>query len=233
MKILHTSPKGLPDWRIERQTYLSKNKGHQVEFLGLGNKSTPFLDVFNNVTMLRSINNRQAVLDKKIRRDWAQAINDISPDLIHANDIIAAEFSKDLGIPMVYDDHEYWSEQLVVFKNWPRWKQLAIRPFLKVVPDWERDILSRHVTITVSEGIEEENRKNCDNVFVLHNYNLRAEVDELPVNPKRNGVVYAGHDPNLKKFGPHRNMTGLKEVLNFDVLSGLPRDVLFNKLFNE
>ena len=92
MNILHTSPKGLPDWRIERQSYLSKKKGHHVEFLGLGKRNVPFLDVFDNATMLRSINNRQAALDKKIREEWAQAVTDISPDLIDANDIIAAEF---------------------------------------------------------------------------------------------------------------------------------------------
>lgn len=230
MKILHTSHKGLPDWRVEREALLAKKRGHQVEFLGLGEKKMPFLDAFNKVTMLREINTRAAALDKAIRGEWARAVKEISPDLIHANDIIAAEFSKDLNVPMVYDDHEYWNAQLVVYESWPFWKRLAVRPFVKAVPIWEKDILSNHVTLTVSEGIAEEHRKTCRHVFVLHNYNIHDEVDGLSVNPKRSGVVYAGADLNLKKYGPHRDMTGISDFLEFDVLSGLPRDVLFRKL---
>ncbi|MFX1483534.1 MAG: hypothetical protein ACFFCP_10120 [Promethearchaeota archaeon] len=230
MKILHTTPKGLPDWRIEREAYLAREAGHSVELLGMGSKNIPFLDVFDKITMVREINTRQAALDKSIRKEWADVINSISPDLIHANDIIAAKYSSGLGIPMIYDDHEYWSAQLINYKNWPFWKRIAIRPFLKVVPIWEKEILSNHVTITVSEAIAEEHRKVCKHVFLLRNLNLSKEVQDLPINPNRTGIVYVGADYKLKKFAPHRDMTGLKDVIEFEVLSGLPRDVLFEKL---
>ncbi|MFW9831295.1 MAG: hypothetical protein ACFFD8_05930 [Candidatus Thorarchaeota archaeon] len=230
MKILHTTPKGLPDWRIEREAYLARKAGHRVELLGMGPKKTPFLDVFDNVTMVREINTRQAALDKSIRKEWAEVVESISPDLIHANDIIAAKFSTGLGFPMVYDDHEYWSAQLINYQSWPLWKRIAIRPFLKVVPEWEHEILSHHVTITVSEAIAEEHRRICDHVFLLRNLNLSEEVNGLSINPKREGIAYVGADYKLKKFAPHRDMTGLTDVISFDALSGLPRDVLFKNL---
>jgi len=144
MKILHTTPKGLPDWRIEREAFLASQAGHLVELLGMGNKNVPFLDVFEKITMVRGINTRQAALDKSIRKEWSQAVEEISPDLIHANDIIAAVYSSDLGIPMVYDDHEYWSAQMINYRAWPFWKRIAIRPFINIVPEWEADILSKH-----------------------------------------------------------------------------------------
>ncbi|MGY5871411.1 MAG: hypothetical protein RTV72_04120 [Candidatus Thorarchaeota archaeon] len=230
MKILHTTPKGLPDWRIEREAFLARKAGHSVQLLGMGKNNVPFLDVFDKITMVRSINNRQAALDKSIRREWAEAVEAISPDLIHANDIIAAKYSSGLGIPMVYDDHEYWSAQLINFESWPLWKRIAIRPFTKVVPKWEKEILSNHVTLTVSNGIVEEHRKICKHVFLLRNLSLSQEVQGLPLNPNRLGVAYVGGDFKLKRFAPHRDMTGLQGVIEFDSFSGLPRDILYQNL---
>lgn len=230
MKILHTTPKGLPDWRIEREAYLARKAGHSVELLGMGDRKTPFLDVFEKITMVRSINTRQAAVDKSIRKEWADAVESISPDLIHANDIIAAAYSSNLGIPMVYDDHEYWSQQLINYRSWPLWKRIAIRPFFKIVPKWEKEILERHVTLTVSEGIAKEHRQICKHVFVLRNLSLSEEVKGLPVNPDRVGVAFVGADFGLRRFGAHRDMTGLTDVVDFEILSGLPRDELYRRL---
>jgi hypothetical protein len=196
----------------------------------MGSNRVPFLDVFESITMVRGINNRQAALDKSIRREWAEAVREVDPDLIHANDIIAAKFSSDLGVPMVYDDHEYWSAQRIIYNNWPLWKRIAIRPFLKAIPQWEQEILSKHVTLTVSDGIAEEHRRYCGHVFVLRNFSLKAEVKNLQVNPGRSGIVYVGNDFMRPRFAPHRNMEGLQEFVKFDTLFGLPRNELYQKL---
>jgi hypothetical protein len=196
----------------------------------MGSDRVPFLDVFESVTMVRSINNRQAALDKSIRREWAEAIREVDPDLIHANDIIAAKFSSDLGVPMVYDDHEYWSAQRIIYTNWPLWKRIAIRPFLNAIPQWEQEILSKHVTLTVSDGIAKEHRRYCAHVFVLRNFSLKAEVENLQTNPRRSGIVYVGNDFTRPRFASHRNMEGLQESVKFDELYGLPRDELYERL---
>lgn len=230
MRILYASHKGLPDQRIEREAYLAKAAGHKVMFLGMGGAITPQLDVFEDIIMLRSINNRQAVLDKSIRNEWAKAVEHINPDIVHAGDIIAAKYTSQTGRRMVYDDHEYWSAQRIIYGNWPLWKRIAIRPFLKVIPKWEQALLEKYVTITVSEGIAKQHRKYCKNVIVLRNYSLMAEVKGLPINPKRDGVAYVGNDLRRPKFAPHRNMAGLKGHLEFDELFDLPRDELYRRL---
>ncbi|MHA2022371.1 MAG: hypothetical protein ACTSWQ_01790, partial [Candidatus Thorarchaeota archaeon] len=229
-KILHTSHGGLPDHRIERAAFIAKKRNHDIQFLGLSNQLNPHLDVFSRIKGLRSINNRQAALDKSIRSEWASTIKQLDPDLIHANDIIAAKYSSDLGIPMVYDDHEYWSLQLIIFKSWPLWKRIAIRPLIKAIPIWEEDLLSKHVTITVSKNIAEEHRKRCENVFLLRNLNLKEEVQNIRNKPDRKGIVFVGSDFTRSKFAPHRNMTGLRDYLEFDTLSGLSRNDLYNRL---
>jgi len=230
MRILHCSHKGLPDHRVEREAFVAKKKGHEIHYLGLGSTKQPSLDVFDTVTMLRKINNRQVALDQSIRDDWAAEIRRIDPDLIHANDIIAATFTTDLGIPMVYDDHEYWSVQRVAYGALPLIQRIRSRPFMNAIPTWERSILSKHVTITVSEGIAEEHRLHCSNVFVLQNFNLKTEVKGLPTDTEREGVVFVGNDYRRKKFLPHRNLTGLKNHLSFDDITGLSREELYQKL---
>ncbi len=230
MKILHAAPKGLPDWRIEREAYIAKRFGHKVEFLGLGKQHEPFLDVFQSITMLRSINNRQAALDKSIRKEWADKVREIDPDIIHASDLIAAKYSSGLGIPMIYDDREYWSKQRIMYKNWPLWKRIAIRPFVNAIPKWEEDILSKHVVITVSEAIAEEHRQRCKHVFVLKNYCLKEQISNLEVNPNRTGIVYLGSDFERKRFAPHRNMEGLRDHVSFSTISGLPTELMYKEL---
>ncbi len=230
MRILHCSHKGLPDHRVEREAYVAKQNHHEIHYLGLGITGQPTLDVFDSVTMLRKINNRQVALNQSIRDDWARVVKGIDPDLIHANDIVAAIFSTNLGIPMVYDDHEYWSAQRVAYDAWSLIRRIHSRPFMNAIPEWERYVLSKHVTITVSEGIAEEHRLHCSNVFVLQNFNLKIEVDGLPTDTEREGLVYVGNDFRRKKFLPHRNLKGLKDYLSFDDITGLSREELYQEL---
>ncbi|MHA1942950.1 MAG: hypothetical protein ACW96M_01005 [Candidatus Thorarchaeota archaeon] len=209
---------------------MAKQRGHKMFFLGMGTETEPNLDVFEKIRMVRSINNRQAALDKSIRSEWADVVREIDPDVIHASDIIAAKFSSETGFPMVYDDREYWSMQRIQYETWPFWKRIAIRPFTEAIPIWEREIISRYVTITVSEGIASEHRRISSNVFVLGNYGLLIEFEGLPVNPKREGVVFVGGDMSRKTFAKHRDLTGITEHLTFDALSGFPRNELYRRL---
>lgn len=232
MKILHTSHNGLPDHRIERAAYIAKSKGHRIEFVGLGDTKKPSLDVFDGTTMFRRLNNLEVVISKSIRKEWIRKIKEIDPDLIHANDIIAAQFSSMSGYPMVYDDHEYWSAKLSVFKDTPILRRITNSPLIKAIAIWEKDLLSKYVTITVNKNIAKAHRRYCDNVFVLQNFNLKIEVDGLPTDTVRDGLVYVGSDFSQNKFLFYRDLTGLRDSISFDDISGLPREQLYIKLLN-
>jgi hypothetical protein len=245
LKILHTSHHGLPDHRVERAAYIAKKHGHQIEYLGLGETKAPTLEVFADITMLRRLNNLEVALSRSIRKEWVEQIERIDPDIIHANDLVAARFSSMSGYPMVYDDHEYWSKQRVSYKTWPLWRRIVIFPFTSGIPRWEREILSKHVTITVSEGIAQEHREISSHVFVLQNYGLKEEVKDIPRSEDREGLVYVGSDlttagvvsvgPNqpltkIHKPVPHRDMTGITDFVEFDAIHGLPRKELYEHL---
>lgn len=245
LKILHTSHHGLPDHRVERAAYIARTRGYKIEYMGLGETQEPVLDVFDSITMLRRLNNLQVVFNRSIRKEWIEKIKEIDPDIIHANDIVAARFSSMSGYPMVYDDHEYWSKQRTSYSSWPMWRRLVTLPFTSSIPRWERNLISKHVTITVSEGIAKEHREICSNVFVLQNYCLLEEVKDLPVNPTRVGLVYIGSDLTSKGIVtigpdhpltkihrpvPHRDMTGITDHIEFDAIHGLPRNELYQQL---
>jgi len=230
MKILYTSHRGLPDQRIEKTAYIAKKHGHRPFFLGIGRTGNPDLPVFEDIIMLPRVNYPQVVFSRSLRKAWGEAVSNISPDLIHANDIIAGHLSSALGYPMVYDDHEYWSAQRITFRSWPLRQRITSMPFYLLIPSWERRLLENHVTITVSERIAIEHRRHCEHVFVLQNFSLLDEVRDLPVNPERSGVAYVGGDFSRGRFSSHRNMEGLTEHVTFDAFSGLPRTELYSRL---
>ncbi|MHA1422389.1 MAG: hypothetical protein ACTSWA_10855 [Candidatus Thorarchaeota archaeon] len=245
MKILHTSHHGLPDHRVERAAYIAKKSGHQIHYLGLGETNAPSLDVFDSITMLRRLNNLEVALSRSIRKEWISEIERIDPDVIHANDIVAARFSSMSSYPMVYDDHEYWSKQRTSYSTWPLWRRIVILPFTSGIPKWEKDLLSKHVIITVSEGIAKEHREKASHVYVLQNYCLEEEVREIPRNPTRSGIAYVGSDlttkgvvtvgPNhpvtkIHRPVPHRDMSGITDYIEFDAIHGLPRSELYQQL---
>ncbi len=230
MRVLYASHSGLPDQRIERAAFVARQNGHDVYFLGIGRTGRPSLDVFRGVIMLPRINYLQVVFDWPFRRAWRKAISRIDPDLVHANDIIAGHFTSGLSVPMVYDDHEYWSKQRYSLLALAGRQSITVRPFVHLIPFWERDILSKHVTVTVSERIAQEHRRYCRHVYVLHNYPLLREVRELPVNRNRHGIAYIGSDFIRRRFAAHRDMTGLTDFVKFHVLHGLDRRELYLRL---
>ncbi|MFW9795172.1 MAG: hypothetical protein ACFFEE_12760, partial [Candidatus Thorarchaeota archaeon] len=84
--------------------------------------------------------------------------------------------------------------------------------------------------LTVSENIAKEHRRIASHVGVTKNYPTLFEAEQLQNPDDRIGNVYVGGDFNLPKFQPHRNMTGLKDVLDFDILSGMDHETLMEKL---
>jgi glycosyltransferase involved in cell wall biosynthesis len=84
---------------------------------------------------------------------------------------------------------------------------------IKLWTNWEREIVSAHPTITVSDQIAEQLRTNyrAKNVFVVPNFPMYSEVKdfEKPHFIDRLSSVYAGGDGhNIDKY-PNRNIDDL------------------------
>ena len=234
MKVLHLSDMHLPDWRIEKSAFTDLNRGHEVVFAGM--KSNYTGNVFSKVFQIHwTPRARRAVpfYWHSVKKQLEGVIKETRPDVIHAHNIFSAKMVSEFGIPFVYDDHEFWpiyvKRQSEVSKQsqhrvqrsssaWPRaMVRKILREFLasraiKLWTRWEREIVSSHPTITVSEQIAAELRTNyhAKNVFVVPNFPMYSEVKdfEKPRFLDSLSSVYAGVEAKGEITPAHRKIDG-------------------------
>ena len=235
MRILHVSHESLPDWRIEKSALTASNLYHEVIFAGKVSNSytrNTFSKIYN---IGWSVKARLGLpfYWHSVKKQLEGVIKETRPDVIHAHNIFSAKMVSEFGIPFVYDDHEFWpiyvKRQSEVSKQsqhrvqrsssaWPRaMVRKILREFLasraiKLWTRWEREIVSSHPTITVSEQIAAELRTNyhAKNVFVVPNFPMYSEVKdfEKPRFLDSLSSVYAGADGhNIDKY-PSKNIDG-------------------------
>jgi hypothetical protein len=97
-------------------------------------------------------------------------------------------------------------------------------------PKWEKRMAERYPVITVSEGLADYYKQYTSRVSVVINTPTLNQVERLE-NPKdRKGLVYIGRDFSWPKFIPFRDMTGLRDILDFDIIAGLPHYEMMDRL---
>ena len=231
MRILHISHTGLPDIRIERSALTIREDAHELLFLGGVRSRGQYFNVFDKSDHIPIVNDLNDAFNPLLKRKWVKKIEEISPDIIHANDIIAARFALSTDFPTVFDDHEYMSKLVAYLpkRKFPR--NIVSLPRKLMFPKWEEKLLARYPTITVSEMVAKEHRKRCSWVGVTPNVPTLREVESVPKDGQsRSGLVYVGNDFLKKSFHPLRDMNGLKEILDFDIITGLSHDEMMRKL---
>ncbi len=230
MRILHISHGGLPDPRIEKSALTMKKNGHETIFLGGRPIRWQSEGGFDDVHYLRMASSFRYALDPLVKRKWQKTIRDLKPDVVHAHNFTCARFLLGMDIPTVHDDHEYWSKRLFKYDTWGRLRRLQATPMIRNIEKWEHQLLESFPCITTNDNIAEEHRRFCKKVFIVRNFPSRRQVDFLK-NPKdREGIVYVGNDYELAKFQHHRNLQGLKDIFDFDVIWGLPHNEMMERL---
>ena len=224
----------LPDWRIEKSAFTDLNRGHEVVFAGM--KSNYTGNVFSKVFQIHwTPRARRAVpfYWHSVKKQLEGVIKETRPDVIHAHNIFSAKMVSEFGIPFVYDDHEFWpiyvkrqseaskQSQHRVQRSSSAWPRAMVRKILreflasraiKLWTRWEREIVSSHPTITVSEQIAAELRTNyhAKNVFVVPNFPMYSEVKdfEKPRFLDSLSSVYAGVEAKGEITPAHRKIDG-------------------------
>lgn len=228
MKILYLTSFGLPNGRIEKSVFTAINNGYEVIFAG---RESP--QYKNNIfSRMYSITwNAKARFGipyywHMVRKQIIKIIEEVRPDIIHAHTIFPAKMINDLGIPFIYDDNEHWAQyakliyEITNSKNSSRlgkWltKEMKKRA-ISLWPTWEKEIVSNHPTITVSERIVTDLKKmgNTKDVFLVPNFPLEAEIKYIAI-PKYNkdiNSVYQGRDGISVDIYPHKNLEGLESI---------------------
>lgn len=215
LRILHLAHAGLPDERIERSAWSSWCAGQEAHFagpkwLGLSLPSDPFATKSELPFDLRS-NLGEPISTNRLTRRFQQVVSRVRPDMIHAHDLFAGRLAARLDVPFVYDDHEYWSKEVVADSG----PVDLVSTYKRILwSSWEDVILERaNAVITVSEAIAQEHRRKNRRVLVVPNFPRSVEVSDLamPTPPDHELVsVYVGNcTPPFVRF---RDTVGLTSV---------------------
>ena len=230
MRVLHISHNGLPDPRVEKAALTLKRQGHTLLFLGGQPIRYQNLGAFDETGFLSAGNAAKVVFSRKLARAWRAAIRELRPDVIHAHNVIVARFGMHLGLPMIYDDHELWSKTSRLYRPEHMWQRWMREPFNQLVPRWEAHLARSCPCLATNDQAAEMLRRHGGWVGVVRNAPLRSMVAGLELDRTRRGTVYIGHDFDRESFAPHRDMTGLRDVLDFDVVCDLPHRNMLERL---
>ncbi|MGY5871410.1 MAG: hypothetical protein RTV72_04115 [Candidatus Thorarchaeota archaeon] len=230
MRVLHVSHVPLPDMRVEKTATTLKKNGHTNLFLGP--KSNQYLGAFDEIRIAKHGRYLNLMFDPFLQKHWSKQIAKLKPDVVMAHDIIAAKFLLGSEYAVVYNDHEYWSKSIATRtgKKFTPYYRLQSAPFRSMAPILERKLLSRYPTIVTHQKVAEEHKRHGNWVGVAWNFPLLEMVNDLNLDNEREGSVYSGCDFRGKEFKTHRDMTGLKKFIEFDVICGVTHKEMMERL---
>lgn len=232
------SDDGLPDWRVEKSAITSSKLGHEVIF---GGKSSPAYkgNTFSKIYEINWTAKARMGLPfhwRPVKKKIDQLIREVKPDMVHAHNIFSAKMALELNVPFVYDDHEFWSKQSVMLNEIAgklsigraslksgvfKVSELVARKIInknieRLWTKWEKEIVSSHPTIAVSDQIANELKLigGSTKVFVVENFPMSTEVKgfENPVYQNELSSVYAGVDGNYKGKQANRDIDGFTDL---------------------
>ena len=236
MRILHLSDDGLPDWRVEKSALTAKKAGHEVFFGGRLNndaKSTIFSEI-HRINWTAGAMVGIPYYYHRVKKQIEKLVKQLGPDIIHSHNIGSAKISHDLGLPAVFDDHEYFrmlsrvNAENIHLQNttnlksgFDRVKQnmklsFISRQSISNWTNWEKELVLSVPTITVSEQIANELREAGDGktkeIIVVHNFPLETEISfKEPQSNRQLSSVYAGGDSKHKQV-TNRDISGLTNL---------------------
>ena len=227
-----------------------RKAGYELYFIGAYVKSFYLTNPFIESIPVKFSMQARAGLPfwwRNLVRKILRLVQRIKPDLIHAHNVIAGrlavEIHQRMGIPFVYDDHEYWSRRTVsrnppvlirsvrvndeviecenlstlyvAYNNLRHLIGKLIRG--STYEKWEREVLSLASTVlTVSEEIAGEHRLVNPNVKVLPNYPFKDEIVDVELKERLvERRLEVVYVGRILGFHPsYRDMRGMIETLS-------------------
>lgn len=125
-----------------------------------------------------------------MRNQFDLVLKEVKPDIVHAHNIFAAKLAIEAGLPMIYDDHEYWSMWMKAeLEGWIKdlivnvGKSKAIltqRYGAYLWSRWEERILSDVPSIAVCEATAREHEQRGSAAYVIPNMLNDFEARSMP-----------------------------------------------------
>jgi len=221
MRILHLSGEPLPDIRVEKMAYLSKENGFEVFFAGRGFSSFALGEnTFDGLFLVPWF--PRAILGippyyRWIKRRIKKIVMKVKPDIIHAHNVVSAKVAYDLRLPFVFDDHEILSLEKKSDAKWSQRKMFdrAIDVYQAYrCRVWERKIAESHPVIVTCERAAEYYARFNSDVFAVPNYPSYFEIKKAQMAEEKNKeftAVYLGGDV-YRTRRPFRNVSKMLSI---------------------
>jgi hypothetical protein len=224
MKVLVIGDK-FPDGRVEKGILTALKNNYEVGVAHWGG----FNPIFKELKQLPNWKFKMGALDqlglssKKAIKSLNKIIEEFQPDLLHVHDIFNARLAVKLKKKMIYDDHEFWSEQLKYeepigrifsMRRIKRKIGLIFRKFF--VRKWEKDVFKTCTVICAHPKVAEHHKQYAKNVFIVPNMPSSQEIEELEnlneYTKNKDLVAYIGSDIS-KGGGKMRKMKNFPDVI--------------------
>jgi len=224
MKILHFSHWGLPDKRIERAAYTGVKEGFECAFAGKQSTAKPkvFKETFA-VPWKPANKLHLPVFWNRLKKRFKRVLASYSPDLVHAHNVFAAKLCLEVEVPFIFDSHEYWSKENPLRLIKRGWMPLSVKRRvaqwygLRQWSEWQLEIVKVTPTITVSTTIGDQFTQIGKHVFIIPNFPLSCEVQNLKFERKTKfSSVYLGCDISVET--KHRHIQHILPLFrNFEI----------------
>jgi len=141
-----------------------------------------------------------------VRNEFSDILRQVKPDIVHAHNIFAAKLALEARVPMIYDDHEYWSRWMKaelegwvrdLIANAGRSKAILTQRYGAYLwSRWEEEILHEVPSLTVCEATAREHEQQGNTSYSIPNMPDDFEAKSMsPVQPSPSfSTVVIGND---------------------------------------
>ena len=232
-KVLLVTHSLTPDKRIDQEAMSLVAAGYEVYLICRAKKKDKIPEFYKEIFIVHLTTKQMGYIPwtvNKVRMEYKEIIEKVQPDIIHANDLPAANIVRKIipkGVKFIYDDHEVWElyYKLYVKRTKGLWKKIQ-RRYLQIISRFlSRKVMKQaDLVIFVNEYWVEYYKKrgiSHSKLISVENYPLKKDidfalsgkivVDDFFKNDPRKKIVTASKFAKLSE-GTLRNIDNIAEA---------------------
>ncbi len=175
-----------PDKRIDQEAMSLVEAGYEVYLICRGKKKDKIPEFYKEIFLVHLTRKQMAYFPgavRKARMKYTELIENVKPDIIHANDLPAANIVRKIipkGVKFIYDDHEVW--------------ELYYKLYAERTADWFKKIQRKYLQL-IAKYLSRKVMKQADLVIFVNEYWVKF-YKKKGINP--NKIIFIENFPMKK-----------------------------------